>query len=80
MEINGTKQVIADRIYEARTGKRWRQVELARRSGVAASNISKYEGGRRQQVDVDNLLAIADALGVSLDYLFGRTKAHGEVD
>lgn len=41
------------------------QVELARRSGIAAPTISAYEGGRRDPT-VTNLVRLLDAAGLDL--------------
>ncbi len=49
------------------------QKELAEAAAVSNSLISDIERGKVTNVGIDNLLAIADALGVSLLYLMGRT-------
>jgi transcriptional regulator with XRE-family HTH domain len=52
------------------------QSELAERSGLQPSAVSHFEAGRRSP-SFDNLRALADALGVSTDYLLGRDAAPG---
>lgn len=63
-----------NRIREARkalglTGK-W----LAHELGVSESTVSQYENSKREP-DNATLIKIADVLGVTLDYLLGRTYA-----
>jgi len=54
-----------------RDGKGWSQTELADKSGVSRVMIGKYE--REEAVpSLDAAKKIADALGVSLDYLAGE--------
>jgi len=50
------------------------QEELAARIGVSRQAVSKWEVGEAAP-DLGNLLALADALGVSLDALCGREDA-----
>ncbi|MCD8140499.1 MAG: helix-turn-helix transcriptional regulator [Planctomycetaceae bacterium] len=47
------------------------QAALGEKIGVPASRISDIEGGRFPY-NPDRIIAIADALDVSLDWLFGR--------
>lgn len=47
------------------------QEELAERSGVAASAITRYETGDMMP-GFGRVAAIADALGVTTDWLAGR--------
>ncbi len=49
------------------------QSELAERAGFQPSAVSHFETGRRAP-SFDNLRRLADALGVSTDYLFGRME------
>ena len=44
------------------------QSQLAKAAGVSPSTIGMYEQGRREP-SIDTLVAMADALGVSLDLL-----------
>lgn len=62
-----TGKIIAD----ARDAKAWSQTDLADASGVSRVMIGKYE--RAEAVpSLDAAKRIADALGVSLDYLVGE--------
>jgi transcriptional regulator with XRE-family HTH domain len=55
----------------ARTG--WSREALAYHSGVSWSAIAQIESGRRNDVRLSSLSALAEALGVSVDYLIGTT-------
>ena len=50
------------------------QQELAKEANVPAPSISHYERGRRKP-SLENLVRLADALSVSIDFLLGRTDA-----
>lgn len=50
--------------------KGWSQAELARRSGVAQSQISRLEGSRIESVHLPSLEKLAKALGCPAGYLF----------
>jgi transcriptional regulator with XRE-family HTH domain len=54
------------RLRVLRTERGWTLDELARRSGVNASTISRIETGRRR-LALDHLAALAGALGTSVD-------------
>lgn len=63
--------IIADRLRAARIGRGLSQGELARKSGVHKNGIQGYELGKVIP-GAQNLIALADALEVSLDWLCGR--------
>ena len=63
--------IIADRLRAARLGRGLSQGELARKSGVSENGIQGYELGKVSP-GAQNLIALADALEVSLDWLCGR--------
>ena len=65
--------IFGQRLREARTLRNWTQEQLSARSGVTAAVISHFETGTRQQASADNLVKLATALSVSVDYLLGRT-------
>lgn len=66
--ITERKEVMTVRIREARREAGMTQKELATAIGVTEPAISHYETGRRQ-ITVSKLVAIAMALGCSLDDL-----------
>jgi len=49
----------------------WSREALAYHSGVSWSAIAQIESGRRKDVRLSSLSALATALGVSVDYLIG---------
>ena len=59
----------------ARTRAGWSREALAFHSGVSWSAIAQIESGRRKDVRLSSLSALADALGVSVDYLIGTEAA-----
>ncbi len=65
--------IFGQRLREARTARSWTQEQLARESGITAAVISHFETGTRQQASADNLVKLATALSISVDYLLGRT-------
>lgn len=48
--------------------------ELATATGIAESTIGNYENGA-SAINFDNAVKLADAFGISLDELAGRTVA-----
>jgi transcriptional regulator with XRE-family HTH domain len=52
----------------------WSREALAFHSGLSWAAIAQIESGRRQQVRASSLVALASALGVSVDYLVGGTS------
>lgn len=57
------------RIYNSRIEKGISQMELAIITGINACQISNYETGKHVP-KIENLKKIADALGVTTDYLY----------
>ncbi len=66
-----------DRIREAREEKDWTQEQLADKAQISKSFLSDVENNKRN-VSAENALKIADALGVSLDYLMRGDQARHE--
>jgi transcriptional regulator with XRE-family HTH domain len=58
-------------ITDSRKQKGWSQIDLANESGVSREMIGKYERGIATP-SLDAAKKIADAFGVSLDYLVGE--------
>lgn len=63
---------IGERISELRKDRGMKQKEIARELNVAVSTVSNYETDSHEP-DLTNLCKLADMLGVSTDYLLGRT-------
>jgi transcriptional regulator with XRE-family HTH domain len=66
---------IGESLKAARTRLGWSRETLAHHSGVSWSAIAQIESGRRKDVRLHSLTALATALGVSVDYLVGATAA-----
>ena len=67
---------VGDRIKQRRLEIGWTQEQLCTKAGLSKSFVSELENGKRS-VSASNLLDIARALSVSLDYLM-TGKASGE--
>jgi transcriptional regulator with XRE-family HTH domain len=66
---------IGESLRAARGRIGWTREALAYHSGVSWSAIAQIESGRRKDLRLSSLVALADALGVSVDYLIGTTSA-----
>ncbi|WP_152658490.1 helix-turn-helix domain-containing protein [Oceanobacillus sp. CFH 90083] len=62
------------RIIQLRLQKNWTQKELAKRVHINVSVMNRIESGDRPIKDSE-LIAIADILKVTTDYLLGRAEA-----
>ena len=63
---------IGERMSELRRDRGLKQKEIAKVLNVAVSTVSNYETDSHEP-DLSNLCKLADLLGVSTDYLLGRT-------
>lgn len=66
--------VFGERLYIIRKARGLTQEQLEAKSGVSSAMISHFETGERQKASADNLVKLAEALNVSIDYLLGRTE------
>ena len=78
-DFNGQKNISGDRIHQARTTMRLSQADLAARMQVKGAivereAISKIETGDRFVTDYE-LNAFAEVLGVTVDWLLGKTES-----
>lgn len=65
-----------ERLKQARKAAKLTQRELAQRLSTDVMNISRWERGEVKRPSGENLAALADALGVSSDFLLlGREPA-----
>lgn len=64
-------EMIAARMKELRAQHKISLQELADRAGTSKSHIWSLEQGRSRNPTIEMALSIANALGVSLDYLAG---------
>ena len=63
---------IHERIKELRKEFKESQVKVAEATGITPRQYQRFEAGE-QKPGFENLCALADHFGVSLDYLAGRT-------
>jgi transcriptional regulator with XRE-family HTH domain len=61
--------VLGVRLRQAREAHGWTMHELARRSGLKTSIISRLEAGKQPGAHSETLKILAETLGVSADYL-----------
>jgi transcriptional regulator with XRE-family HTH domain len=64
-----TADGIGGRLRAARERRQWSREELAASAGLSWSAIEQIESGRRGNPRRDTLMALAQALGVTIDYL-----------
>jgi len=67
-------KVLGARITQARKAHELTQQQLASQIGIAQQTLAHYEGGRLRP-PVPTLIALAQALGLSLDDLLGQPAA-----
>ena len=67
----GDRNLVGNRVELVRKQKGMKQKELLAQLDMNASGLSKLEGQIRFVTDVE-LVALADILEVSVDYLLGR--------
>ena len=66
------KPTFGRRLRDARDLRRLSQSELADRARIPVAMISHFETGVRGSASADNLVKLANALEVSVDFLLGR--------
>lgn len=65
--------VFGKRLKIIRLARNLTQEKLEAKSGVSSAMISHFETGERQKASADNLVKLAEALNVSIDYLLGQS-------
>ena len=68
------RQICGERIRRRRMALGWTQQELAKATGIPYPTLSRIEHGE-QSMHYERVIALADALNVSTDYLLNRTDA-----
>ena len=76
-QLLGTRNLVGARVTMARKKQGMKQCELLAKlqsagTDIGAASLSKLEGQTRSVVDYE-LVALSDALGVSVDWLLGRS-------
>ena len=72
-DLGAAKHAIGREIAAQRTRRSWTQNDLAEFSGVSKRQVGKIERGEAGQLD--EVLAIANALGISFAKLFADAEA-----
>lgn len=62
---------ISGNIQKALDAKGMTQADLARKTGLSTAVVSQIVSGKTKDPRLSNVITIANALGVSLDYLAG---------
>lgn len=62
------RRIVGENVRELREAKGWSQQELADKCGIAREHVSRIENGHMLP-SVEVLFAMADAFGVSVDFL-----------
>lgn len=65
---------LSEKIRVKREEKGMTQAELAKKSGLTQATISRIESGEVKQLKSDAIRALAQALGVTTDFLVGDLK------
>lgn len=65
--------MIGENLKSFRRKKGWSQQKLAEAAGLSYVTITKIEQGRAKKPTIQSMVKLADALGVTLDELVGRT-------
>lgn len=68
-----------DRVKAAREKRNWTQEQLAEAAGISKGFLSDIENDKRN-ISSESALKIADALGISLDYLLRGEAGQRERD
>ena len=66
------RQICGERIRRRRMALGWTQQELAKVTGIPYPTLSRIEHAE-QSMHYERVVALADALDVSTDYLLNRT-------
>ena len=71
MEVRKT---IGERIADLRISRNWNQKELAKKIGIAASQLSRIESDKLKTISSDTLIQLSKIFHVSTDYILGLTE------
>lgn len=66
--------MLPKRLKELRKKSGWSQQKLAEKSGLSYNTITKIEQGAATMPTIQTMIKIADAFGISLDELVGRSR------
>ena len=80
MGRHGDSLRLAAAVRASRQRRGWSRETLAHESGLSFAAITQIETGRRTEIRVSSLVALADALGVNVDYLVRPEVASSLLD
>lgn len=63
---------VANRVAIARAKLGWTAEQLGEEAGLSRQHVNKIESGARARISAETLAKLANALGVSADWLLGR--------
>ena len=66
------REICGERIRRQRMAQGWSQQEFAKKTGIPYPTLSRIEHGE-QSMHYERVIALADVLKVSTDYLLNRT-------
>jgi transcriptional regulator with XRE-family HTH domain len=66
--------MLEQKIKHLRKKVGWSQQKLAEKAGLSLAVITKIEQGVAKRPSIQTMMKLADALGISLDELVGRSK------
>jgi len=66
--------MLSKRLKELRNERNWTQQKLAEKAGLSFNAVTKIEQGTAEHPTLKTLLKLADAFGITLDKLVGRSK------
>lgn len=70
--VDPLARMIGNQIIKARERLGWTRQDLIQQADIPNTTLYRYEIGAREEPHVSNLIKIADATGVTVDYLLGR--------
>jgi transcriptional regulator with XRE-family HTH domain len=66
---------LGERVAKEREKRGWSQQELAKRAGVRYETINRIENGKHAEPRIYVAVALAKALGTTVDYLVGMYES-----
>jgi len=69
--------MIEKKLKELRKKTGWSQQKLAEKAGLSYNVITKIEQGAAKNPNIQTMIKLADAFGISIDELLGREWKRG---
>jgi transcriptional regulator with XRE-family HTH domain len=74
----GAGVIVGQRLYARRKQLKMTQARLASMTGMTQGSIARIETGKAKEVESSTLIALAQALAVTTDWLLGLTPDEAE--